>query len=59
MRFFAQDVTTAALGEKKYHGAYSTLVFLHIPRAPRLIAFRNLVHALKPGAFFYNEDIVL
>lgn len=39
-----------------FDGFYSILVFLHIPKQPRLRAYKNISAALKPGARYVIED---
>ncbi len=49
---------TTASTKSFYDGFYSILVFLHIPRAPRLRAFAKISASLKPTASFLIEDYV-
>ena len=57
--FATHDITTASLPASQYDGWYSILVFLHIPREPRLRGFKIIADSIKAGGLFCIEDYVL
>lgn len=57
--FEAKDCTVDGIfKENEYDAFYSLLVFLHIPKGPRLNGFKNIYASLKDGAHFVIEDYI-